>query len=189
MNLNEEFKFMGISAYGSAEVEEKSVMLTPIAENSITENYDRRYGKSQVNVAPEVIFSTFYLRINVGPEMGLVESDPVIIQGKRCHLRLYKSRTNDTEYLSIFLVLSEDDMRVDVSRAVDWNITLVSTVRSYSEKIPTFQWDWRWPRSYGYLNFIQWQDLHNSNNGFVKGEHALLKIDLGISDPIKIEYH
>lgn len=166
---------------------------TPVEDETLTIGSDSltigRPGESPLSyIEPDVISSTFYLRLRIGPNFEPVRSRPVTIQGKRCYINVSRGQKNGVDHMRTFLIISREDMQVEISYNVDLTFTLLSPKETYSYKIPPFIWDWRWPQSYGYADFIQWSDLQDPSRGFVKNNIALLKIDLALHEPSAINY-
>lgn len=167
--------------------------LAPVEDDVLADEFEitslsRTNGDFSPDVEPDVISTTFYMRIKVGPGFQSVKSREFILQGKRSYVQVSKGEKNGIDYLRIFVWIYGEDLSVDVGRKVDASFTLVSTVASYTVPIGEFEWDWRVPMSYGFNNFLSWKDLHDPASGFVRNHRALLRISLNVNDPFVINY-
>lgn len=129
------------------------------------------------------------MRVNVKPDFESQKSTQFTLHGIRCYIQASKVKKGELDYFRVFLWIHGDDMYVDVGRKIDLSFTLVSTIASLTHEANDLKWDWRFPTSYGFDEFIPWNDLNDVAKGFVVNHKALLKITLEIKEPEFKDYN
>lgn len=122
----------------------------------------------------------FQMRILELTNLNEVYSEEALVRG----IRWKVSASKRNEFLDVFVMANEDDMDLDYS----WNVTTIFSLismdaeKTKTKKFSNVQFDWT-NTNWGFVEFIKWADLTNESNQFVKGNAALLQIELNVDKP------
>lgn len=122
----------------------------------------------------------FQMRLLDVSTLDELYSDEAVVRGMRWKVLAMKRN----EFLSVFVIVDEDDVDLDYSWDVTTKFQLISLdpAKSVSRKFSAVQFDWT-RTDYGFIEYMKWTDLMDPNNKFVVGNTALLQIELSVAKP------
>lgn len=128
-------------------------------------------------------FAKFDVRIKNVNQLGSAYSNELIVRGIRWKVRTIKS----DEYLGVFLFANGDDMGIDVywNASATFHLISPTTNQTVSRSFSKISFDWT-KLSYGFSKFIKWIDFMDPNKKLIVNNHAIIKVELSVSEPIKI---
>lgn len=126
------------------------------------------------------ISTKFQMRILELSTLSDLYSEEAIVRGIRWKMLALKRN----EHLGVFVIANEDDMDLDYGWNVSTTFRLISldSDKTITKTFSNVQFDWT-NTNWGFIEFIKWTDLMSSSNNFVKGNAALLQIELDVDKP------
>lgn len=125
----------------------------------------------------------FDVRVKNVNQLGYEYSNELIVRGIRWKVLVMK--LND--HLGISMFANGDDMGVDVYWNVSATFHLISSTinGTISKTFSNVSFDWT-HLNHGFPQFVKWNEFINTSKKLIENNHAMFKIELSVSEPIKV---
>lgn len=117
----------------------------------------------------------FNVRVKQINQLGNEYSNEVVVRGIRWQIMASKM----TEHFAVFVIANENDIDTDAKWEVTAEIKLLSNNKEKfkKKKFSKALFDWT-QTSWGYVNFLKWDEFIKVENKYVQNNAALLEIEL-----------